>query len=240
MEVAPLPAVGIGLGDDVIKLLTTVATIALLPTAAAAVQLSLAPANIIGSSGDYQLNNQFAAGSILDQQTGPIDETVQLGYWLNPDNGPAAAFLTVDLGAVQSLASLTLFNTHNAGYNDRGTGNFTITASNAVVDLGGGNFTLSGAVATIVNGTLTAQAHGTPLVGQGFTAAGSYRYLSFNPTSVSVSGTPCCGANVYGLNELRVFTTDVGVVPEPEAWALMLAGFAMIGLAQRRRFIATA
>ncbi len=133
-----------------------------------------------------------------------------------------------------------MFNTHNAGYNDRCTGDFTITASNSVADLGSGNFALSGTIVMIVSGSLSAEAQGTPLTGQTFAADGSYRYLSFNPTRVNVSGVPCCGTNVYGLNEQRVFASDGAAVPEPEAWALMLVGFGMIGLAQRRRIVAAA
>ena len=225
-----------------IKILAVAAALALTPTTASAVQLILAPTNVIGASSSYSggyATGTFAAGNIFDQQTGAIVEPVQTNYWIAPDNGTADAFITIDLGVEQTLASLSFFNTHNANYNDRGTGGFTLTASNSVADLGGGNFALTGAITTVTSGTLAAEAQGNTLTEQSFAAAGTFRYLSFNPTSVNVSGTPCCGANVYGLNELRVFTTD-SAVPEPATWALLLTGFAVTGLALRRRTLLAA
>lgn len=215
------------------KILAAAALSGALATGAAqAGQVALAPSNVIGSSGYYTACCSFQPGYILDQQTGPIIEGFGSGYWLNPDNGPANAFITVDLGQVTNLSSVVLFNVHNGDYNDRGTGNFTIKASNAVTDLGGGNFGLVGG-ATIVTGTLAPESSASAsLTPQSFAALGAYRYLSFNPTSVSVSGSPCCGANVYGLDELRVFSSPT---PEPAAWALMLLGFGGLGASLRAR-----
>lgn len=225
-----------------IKVFIVAAALVLTPTMASAVQLILTPANVIGGSSSYTggyATGTFAAGNIFDQQAGAIIEPVQTNYWIAPDNGTANAFITIDLGAEQSLTSLSLFNTHNANYNDRGTGDFTVTASDSVTDLGGGNFALSGAITTVVSGTLASESQGDTLTEQSFGATGTFRYLSFNPTSVKVSGSPCCGANVYGLNELRVFTAD-SAVPEPTSWALLLTGFAVTGLALRRRALLAA
>lgn len=196
-----------------------------------AAQVVLAPTNVIGSSSYYTACCSFQPGNILDQQSGPVTEAFGSGYWLNPDNGPANAFITVDLGQVTSLSSVQLFNTHNGPYNDRGTGNFTIQGSNTVADLGGGNFALVAAT-TIVSGTLTTEnSAASAATAQTFAAAGAYRYISFDPTSVAVSGAPCCGANNYGLDELRVFSA----VPESASWALMFAGFGGLGLSLRTR-----
>lgn len=210
------------------------AALAALPVSASAAQLILAPSNVIGSSGFYA-GFDFGPGEILDQQTGTVTESFGTGYWLNPDNGPAAAYITIDLGAARSLASLTLFNSHNDNFADRGTGNFTITASNSVVDSGGGNFVLTGAITTVVSGTLNADPALSNPTAQSFGATGYFRYISFNPTSVATVNTSCCGANNYGLNELRV-----SLVPEPATWALLIAGFAMTGVALRRREAARA
>lgn len=209
------------------KRLLTVAAIAAMPVAASATQLILAPGNVIGSSGFYP-GFDFAPGEILDQQTGTVTETFGTGYWINPDNGPANAFITIDLGAIYTLKTLTLYNTHNGPFADRGTGDFSIFGSNSVT---GGQLDTP---TLILSGTLTPELSGNPTA-QAFAATGAYRYISFNPTSVSVGGTPCCGANVYGLNELRV-----AVVPEPATWALMIGGFAMTGVALRRRKAALA
>jgi hypothetical protein len=206
----------------------------LAPVAASAQQIVLNPSNVYASSGAY--NSTFTADNILDAQTGVINEPYQDGsYWLNPDNGPANAFISIDLGTAYRLTSFDLFNTHNAGYNDRGTGNFSIVGSN---DSTFATFT------TLASGTLAAQAiSNDPLDAQSFSVSntGFYRYLQFRPTSVAVSGAPCCGANVYGLNELRVFgTTSRSAVPEPATWAMMLLGIGMVGSAMRARRRTTA
>lgn len=197
---------------------------------AATVVVNLTPANVIGSSGSYSPG--FAAGNIFDQQTGPVADVFGVNYWINPDNGPANAFITIDLGAAYSLATFELFNTHNTGYGDRGTGAFTIVAGNSVSDLGAGNYTLSGTTYVIANGVLTAAPVSDPISGQMFAATnpGTFRYLQFLPTSVASANAACCGSNVYGLAELRI-----AAVPEPATWAMMLAGFGLVGFGLRRR-----
>ena len=179
----------------------------------------------------------FSLETFSINRPGGVTESFGAGYWLNPDNGPANAFITVDLGAVTDLSGVELYNTHNGGHNDRGTGDFTIMGSNSVADLGGGNYALVGAT-TLVSGTLTATNDSqTTVPGQSFAASGAYRYISFNPTSVAVSGSPCCGANNYGLDELQVFGS---AVPEPAAWALMLFGLGGFGVSLRARRAAAA
>ncbi len=198
---------------------------------AKASQIVLSPGNVVGSSGYYQLCCNFNPGSILDQQTTTVTETFGSGYWLNPDNGPANAYITIDLGSAKSISSLELFETHNGNYGDRGTGDFTIIGGNSI---SGGQIT--GATVVLASGTLTATAvapDGSPVTGETFASqsSGSYRYLEFLPTSVASINTPCCGTNVYGLDELKLF----GGVPEPTTWALMTLGVGMLGFALRRR-----
>ena len=78
-------------------------------------------ASAIGYYGEW--SSQYTAASVLDHQNGIINEPNQDGsYWLNSDNGPANAYIVIDLGAAFHLASIDLFNTHNAFYGDRGTG----------------------------------------------------------------------------------------------------------------------
>src|SRR5688572_32998920 len=94
---------------------------------ASIIQVVLAPSNVIGGTNTYGgtfNSGTFNATLIANQQAGSISEPSQSGYWLNPDNGPANAYIVVDLGAAYRIDSLELFNTHNAGFNDRGTGDF--------------------------------------------------------------------------------------------------------------------
>src|SRR4051812_12435964 len=95
-----------------------VAAVLLLSSAGAfAAQVPLTPSNVIGGSGSYggEFNSgQFNALQILDDQSAIVTEPTQNGFWLNPDGGPANAYITVDLGAYYHLNRFDLFNAHNA------------------------------------------------------------------------------------------------------------------------------
>jgi hypothetical protein len=218
-------------GGGLMKIVIGIVASMLTAGMANAAQIVLSPSSVVSTSGAY--HPQFAAGNIFDNQIGPVyDEDGYLGYWLNPDNGPANAYITFDLGRVINLTGFVLFNTHNSVSGDRGTGDFSIFGSNAIA---GGELV---APTVVISATLAGQPIAGPMIAQSFQASGAYRYLRFNPTSVRSSPdnpngpyATCCGANVYGLNELRVF----GSVPEPQSWALMIAGFGLIGTISRRR-----
>lgn len=198
-------------------------------------QIPLSPGNVIGFLGDY--SGLFPASSILDHQTGTIVEPAQDGsYWLNSDNGPSNAYIVIDLGSAIHLGSFDLFNTHNATFGDRGTGAFSIEASNSIAPGAGTGSDLSGSIVTLVSGTLLASPVGIPLAAQTFlsTDVGSYRYIRFSPHSVAAPGTPCCGTNVYGLNELRAFDAPVSVIPEPATLGFLGVGLAVLGLLRKR------
>ena len=224
--------------------ITTSALIAAAPASAA--QIVLTPASVIGDTGSYTFGSTGTthhgdqpAGRIFDQQTGPITEVYTVGYWINGDNGPANAFITIDLGAAYNLTSFNLFNTSNGFNGDRGTGAFSIAASNAIAVAGANGFTLAGPIVTIANGSLTAQSTSGFLTAQTFgTLSGTaFRYLQFLPTSVASANQIVNGIqNNYGLNELRVFgDRAAGAVPEPASWAMMIAGFSAIGFGLRNR-----
>ncbi len=199
-------------------------------------QITLTPGNVIGYLGEY--NSTFTAASILDHQTGSINEPAQDGsYWLNSDNGPANAYVVIDLGAAFHLSSFDLFNTHNSHYNDRGTADFSIEASNAIAPGTGPGFDLSGPIVTLVSGILLpASLSSDPLATQTFLSSdsGSYRYIRFSPHTVGSSSTPCCGSNVYGLNELRAFESPATGAPEPATMAFLGGGLVVLGLLRKR------
>ena len=202
-------------------------------------QIFLTPANVIGGSGSYPSNTwntgSFNATHVLDQQAGPVSDIFGVNYWINPDNGPANAYIVIDLGAQFQITSMTLFNTHNSQFGDRGTGNFSFEASNSVTNLGAAGSDLSGSITNILNGALSAAPVSDPISGQPFAVSNTntFRYIKFEPHSVASANTPFA-PNVYGFNEVRVFSD---VVPEPSSMALLggglLAGLAT--LARRRR-----
>ncbi len=217
------------------------------PLAQASVQVTLTPANVVGGSNAYSGSaggepfnqGQFNATQILDNQSGTITETSQHGYWINPDNGPANAYITVNLGGLYYLSSVELYNTSNANYQDRGTGDFSILGGTAVSYVPGHGLVITGPTTTLASGTLTAATNAeavSGIPGQSFATLGNpVQFLEFLPTSVASGGTPCCGANNYGLNELKVFGTAVPA-PEPASlaiWGLVIAGG--LAVARRRR-----
>jgi hypothetical protein len=67
-------------------------------------------------------------------------------------------------------------------------------------------------------------------------------YCTWTPIGVSFAGTAHSidfggAANFVGFDDIT-FGHDSPVVPEPASWALMIAGFGMVGTALRRRHVA--
>jgi len=69
----------------------------------------------------------------------------------------------------------------------------------------------------------------------GTTSLASTASTLANSTSFSTSHAAVSLADASSLS----FSALIGVVPEPETWMLMIAGFGMIGFAARRRMSAT-
>lgn len=97
------------------------------------------------------------------------------------------------------------------------------------------------------NATLTASVDGTQFANftLGSQPATTWQFLSATKTftatntgafTLSFSGSQYTAKDV-GID--RVFLSTVAAVPEPSTWALMLAGFGMVGFAMRRRKVAT-
>ena len=207
-------------------------------SAAGAQQIVLAPANVIGGNGSYNgaaeqsaFTGSFAANNVLDTQTGTVSEPGS-AYWLNADGGDQDAFIVIDLGQAYQLGTIELFNTHNTQFNDRGTGQFTISGSNSIAPAAAGAYGQDLVGGTLlVSGTLDDETQAEdPINAQPFTVTNTtaFRYLRFDAETVDAGGTPCCGANNYGLNEIRVFQ-----VPEPTTLGLLSLGGALF--LRRRR-----
>jgi hypothetical protein len=198
--------------------------------------------SIIGGTGDigggaYNVPSTFSADNITDGQnatpdndTGTITEPGQDGsYWLGTQ-GESTGYLVIDLGTTFTIDQIVLFNTSNWGFQDSGTGNFTVKASNSITNLGALGDDLSGTIVTLASGTLSAQSPVT-LVPQSFASAdnvNAYRYIRFDALSIAVNGTP----QRVGLNELRLLGTEF--VPEPTSTSLMIIGIFGVIAARRR------
>jgi hypothetical protein len=228
------------IGGKMKNVLLAAAAMNVLCTAGAfGAQVSLTPANVIGGSATYGGSwdsGSFNATNILDDQSGTVDDVFGQTYWLNPDNGPANAYIVIDLGAAYRIGSIELFNTHNSGFNDRGTGNFQIRGANSVTPNGANGMQVSGPTTVLVSSTLAAiSSANDPIEGETFNVSNTnqFRYIVFEPLTVATSGGSCCGANNYGLNELRVF--DASAVPEPGTLSTIGAvGLAIVWRSRRR------
>ena len=164
-------------------------------------------------------------------------------YWLGPQRtGPnptpsagaavPLSYFVIDLGAAYKITHIELFNTSNGHAQDRGTGQFTVQASNSLVSAGALGSDLASPV-TLVSGTLLVGNHTAvpgqqPVVAQPFLSSDpttAYRYLRFDAlTSIS----PNLANNGAGLDEIRVF------VPEPVGLSLLaLAPFALLRRSSR-------
>lgn len=96
-------------------------------------------------------------------------------------------------------------------------------------------YVLTGGIAGLsftVNGTVGAAGTNLgSLLTYGFTATSSSHLLSFGQASAT-DGSPI-------IDNIRIESVG-GAVPEPASWAMLLAGFGMVGFAARRRRTITA
>ena len=195
---------------------------------------------IIGGSGDYPSggfnSGVFPTFSVTDgvfanpdNNVGTITEVYGTGYWLGVQAATTGYFV-LDLGSAYNIGSFELFNTGNAQFQDRGTGNFIISGSNSIVNVGINGMDLVAPV-QIVAGSLTPQFAAPFLTPDFFTASnsGPYRYLRFDALSIGAIGS--FGFNGVGLNEMRVFGA---AIPEPST-CIVLGAIGGIGYLLRRK-----
>lgn len=157
---------------------------------------------IIDGSGAYPadpfLAGAFPASNVTNESFGEGGGD----FWLGRE-GIAAEHFTVDLEEVMTIAEIRLRNTHNRQFNDRGTRDFRILASDAV---DGSNQLVNPQV--ILEGRLPNNAGFTEAPPTTFTAANGLavvdaRYLRFESLSAHYDG------NNTGLNEIEVYNTEM-------------------------------
>lgn len=170
-----------------------------------------------------------------DNNTGSITEVfANDGYWLGPAKPVSQAlppsFFVLDLGSAFAIDQIVLFNTSNGAPQERGTGDFTVKASNSIATnatpaLGND---LSGTIVTLVSSTLLAENNPpTAVVAQSFASAdnvNTFRYIRFDALTVAA----LAGANGAGLNEIRLIS-----IPEPGSISLFILGFFGVAGAKR-------
>jgi hypothetical protein len=151
------------------------------------------------------------------------------GYWLAPNS--TSEWITPLLGAGNTASASA------AGGNYVYQTTFDLTGINLATTLIKGNVTADNGITDIlINGHSTGFAMGGPNSG----AYGSFNSFSINNGFQSGLNTLTFDVvNGSGPTGLRVNFNGTGSiltpVPEPETWAMMVAGFGMMGLMVRRR-----
>ena len=171
----------------------------------------------VTSTGFYDQGTEtFPASNITD---GLFDDTGTPGnwsFWLTPNGQLGSA--TINLGGLYAINQFQLQNTHNRGYDDRGTNAFDISVSTDGI-----NFTpvVSGSFGTWPN---------IPIVTENLTAPVVGKYVKFNIDSFYGSSG--------GFNELQVYGTPAAV-PEASTTVslglLLMLGFGGMAFAKKRK-----
>jgi hypothetical protein len=170
--------------------------------------------SIIASSGYYDAGSEvFETPNIVDGKVGDTGTGFDWSFWLTPQ-GQNTGYAVIDLGSLYTLSSFELQDTHNRGYNDRGTKDYHIQLSTD-------NVTYTTAVTSGFTQTEWSNLDWkTNTLSTPITA----RYIKF----VIDSGY---GGQSAGLNELRAYGHDA--VPEPTSIAAL--GLGAFGILKRRR-----
>ena len=205
----------------------TIATLALAATASitlssAAAAVTITPVSATGSSsfpgyGDFNAIDTGAGAALSD--------------WASLSQGNAST-LRLDLGAVYVLntAAVTDRVTSGGGNNGFVGGLFDFTTQYSLAGYTDGSFTTLIGAPVIVNVALPGANPGSPA---GFLSTANLGGLTTRYVLYSVLATQ--GANP-GLSNISFDgRLPGGVVPEPASWALLLAGFGMVGFAARRQ-----
>jgi hypothetical protein len=150
---------------------------------------------VIDSSGSYQFLAGFEASKVTD---GSASDVFQGTYWLGREATPQEYF-TIDLGSNFHIDQVSLRNTHNAQFNDRGTGEFVLFGATAV---DASNHLIN--PFPLLASALSPVDNQSPITPQVYTSANGLtpataRFLRFETiTSAYVT-------NNVGLNEIEVY-----------------------------------
>jgi hypothetical protein len=213
------------------KIFTVAAAMAAAGIAASAGATTITPVSVSATSTfwTYDVNN-LINGSGLSADG--LHDRFYSTHWMT-DLGVSRAQLTFDLGAVYQLVSADIwqFNyadpypvnpLHIINTIDRGVKDFNILISTDGVDY-----------TQVFSGRMTRE-NGDPAAAQNFSFAGEAQYVKLDLLNNYAEGS-IYDPYATGLGEVRFNSADVGAVPEPATWAMMIGGFALVGATMRRR-----
>lgn len=209
-------------------------SILMMSSAAHALQTNIAlGAPVTSNSENNAYSYTFSGSAVTDGKTGDTSPGGIFSFWISQDN-VTSAFVTIDLGATYNITGLTVEDTHNGAYFDRGTNAFAV---------GFGSTALTAQAAAsgspVTTGAFTV-AQWQNLTDVSVTAPGTGRFVTFLATSAygNSTGDNTGNGSVHsfsvGLNEIQVFGTLANAsVPEPISMALLGSG--LLGLIALRR-----
>lgn len=158
----------------------------------------------------------FNGGTNGNFPIGPWLAETATARWLTPSAVAADSFDPVVDGIYNYTLSFSL-----AGFNPA-TASFT------------GQYAVDNQVdAVLLNGTQIAGSGGSFTAFTGFASTGA-TFAATNTLTFVVRNTASATGNPTGLR-VEFLSSDVTAVPEPATWGLLIAGFAMTGVALRRR-----
>ena len=204
--------------------------IAAIAAAAAAFSVPASAATItpvgVTASNTFPLWGEYNAGNLIDGSglVGDLHDTAYGNMWMT-DLDVDAATLTFDLGGRYKLEGFDVWN-YNFGVEefattlDRAAKAFTVSLSTDGV-----NFT------QVLTGQF-ARGSGQLLAAETFNFAGQARYVQLNLNGNHQQYPQYWGYAPVGLSEVRF---EGSAVPEPATWAMMIAGFGLVGGAFRAR-----
>lgn len=176
----------------------------------------------IGTSGAYPFNTPYTEDTITVEYVGSgnaiwTNSQIMEGVYSWYGNGGGTGYTSVKFGPTNEVQFAA------------GSGWFDGTALSLQYEV------LSGG-STIASGTIPGISGYTGFGYFGFSGA------TFDELKLQVQASGYTGgfdAAAYEAGAFDAFTTG-GAVPEPASWALMIAGFGMVGFAMRRRKVALA
>lgn len=210
------------------KTLALSCALAVLAVASPAAALTVTPVDVTASD-TFPFFGQYKAENLINDSglTNGLHDANYANMWMT-DLSVDAATLVFDLGSVYALSSLQVWN-YNFGVEefastlDRAANAFTLALS-----LDGVDFT------QVLAGNFS-RGSGSALAAETFALAGKARYVQLN-----LDGNHQQYPETYGYSPIGLSEVKFGAVPEPETWALLIAGFGATGVMLRRRVAAKA